>query len=154
MKRLLHPAFAFMLVMAAFFVHPAFAATKLAGKDLYPADQYADTVVTVSATVAEIRGYDSDYEHQHILVDDIDVLEIDNGHASIIPNRAFVSIRMDERGIEGPIPGLRPGEPIVIRGEFIPEDEAYKTPYNCCDAVIHFTHDPVGYVRYDGVTYR
>jgi hypothetical protein len=49
---------------------------------------------------------------------------------------------------------LRVGSSIQIKGEFIPEDEAYKTPENCCYAVIHFTHDPVGYVYYNGVYYR
>lgn len=149
MKRLLQAVI--VLAMAVSFVSPVFAAT---GNDSYLGNQAIDTVVTVSATVAEIRGYDSDFEHQHILVDDIEVWDIENGNALQIPDRAFVSIRIDEQGIEGPVPGLRTGEPIVIKGEFIPEDEAYKTPHNCCDAVIHFTHDPVGYVRYDGVIYR
>lgn len=154
MKRLLHATITFALAMAVSFILPAFAVAELVGNDGYLENQAVDTVVTVSATVAEIRGYDSDYEHQHILVDEIEVLAVENGNASQIPDRAFVSIRIDEQGIEGPIPGLRAGEPIVIKGEFIPEDEAYKTPHNCCDAVIHFTHDPVGYVQYDGVIYR
>lgn len=113
-----------------------------------------ETVVTVYATIRELRGYDSDYEHQQILVDNIEVLDIENGSASEIPDRAFVAIRIDEQGTDGSIPGLRVGAPIEIKGEFIPEDEAYKTPANCCDAVIHFTHDPLGYVYYNGVLYR
>ncbi|MFC4076126.1 hypothetical protein [Salinithrix halophila] len=114
----------------------------------------AKAVVTVDATIKEVRGYDEDREHQHLLVDDIRVQEIENGSADDIPNRAFVSIRIDEQGTEKEIPNLRAGAPIEIKGEFIPEEEAYETPHNCCDAVIHFTHDPLGYVRYDGTLYR
>ena len=43
--------------------------------------------------------------------------------------------RIDKSGIGGEIPNLRVGASIVIKGEFIPEDEAYKTPHNCCDAL-------------------
>ncbi|MGA8941228.1 MAG: hypothetical protein WB502_00680 [Thermoactinomyces sp.] len=149
-----YAAVALILVISVSFIYPVFAGPELAGKTGYPETQTVDPVVTVSASIAEIRGYDSDYEHQHILVDEIEVIAVENGNASQIPDRAFVSIRIDEQGIKQPIPGLRAGAPIVIKGEFIPEEEAYKMPYNCCDAVIHFTHDPVGYVRYNGVTYR
>ena len=155
MKRFWSVMMAFVFVFTMSLAQPVFSAPDLVVKPLSPAESHAvDTVVTVSANIAEIRGYDSDYEHQHILVNQIEVLDIENGNTSDIPNRAFVSIRIDESGINGEIPDLRVGAPIVIKGEFIPEEEAYKTPHNCCDAVIHFTHDPVGYVQYDGVTYR
>jgi hypothetical protein len=154
-KRYWSVVMAFVFIFSISLSQPVFSAPDLAVKPsaTYEAEA-ADTVVTVSAKIAEIRGYDSDYEHQQILVNNINVLDIENGNASDIPSRAFVAIRIDESGIGGEIPNLRVGASIVIKGEFIPEDEAYKTPDNCCDAVIHFTHDPVGYVQYDGVTYR
>lgn len=155
MKRFWSVMMAFVFAFTMSLVQPVFSAPDSAVKPSSSSETLAvDTVVTVSAQIAEIRGYDSDYEHQHILVNNIDVLDIENGAESDIPDRAFVSIRIDESGIKGEIPNLRVGAPIVIKGEFIPEEEAYKTPHNCCDAVIHFTHDPVGYVQYDGVTYR
>lgn len=146
------------MILGLFMLPVAASGTVFAHQAVSPATmteaEASETVVTVQATIREIRGYDSDHEHQHLLVDQIKVEDIENGTPSEIPDRAFVSIRIDGRGIGGEIPSLRVGTPIEIKGEFIPEEEAYKTPHNCCDAVIHFTHDPLGYVYYDGVLYR
>jgi hypothetical protein len=106
-------------------------------------------VVTITGTIQSLPGYDSDGEHQYALISNVRRV---SGSVSV-PSTIFASIRIDERGTDGVLP-LRVGSSIQIKGEFIPEDEAYKTPENCCYAVIHFTHDPVGYVYYNGVYYR
>ncbi|SDX02448.1 hypothetical protein SAMN05444487_10915 [Marininema mesophilum] len=152
------------LMLAAVLIIPT-AATSYASSAAIVGDQTASkqdvstqdeekTVVTASGTIADVRGYDDEKEHQHILVDNLKVEDVENGDASQIPDRAFVSIRIDQQGTDGEIPDLKKGEPIKLKGEFIPEDEAYKTPHNCCDAVIHFVHDPLGYIEYGGKVYK
>ncbi|SFS65244.1 hypothetical protein [Marininema halotolerans] len=151
------------LLLAAALIIP-FAATSHASPASLVGDQTSKhdvtaqdeekTVVTVTGTIAENRGYDEDKEHQHLLVNNLNVEDIENGDASEVPDQAFVSIRIDDQGTDGEIPNLQAGEPIKLKGEFIPADEAYETPHNCCDAVIHFVHDPLGYVEYGGTVYK
>jgi hypothetical protein len=106
-------------------------------------------IVTVTGTVSEFRGYDHKHQHEFLLVDNIQVKQIENGSASEIPHQAFVAIRIDRQGTHQPI-YVRLGDPIELKGEFIPYNQAFKNQENCCDAVIHFTHHPVGYVLYHG----
>jgi hypothetical protein len=110
-------------------------------------------IVTVTGTVSEFRGYDHNHQHEFLLVDNIQVKQVKNGSASEIPHRAFVAIRIDRQGIHQRI-YVHPGDPIELKGEFIPYNQAFKTRENCCDAVIHFTHHPVGYVLYHGKYYN
>jgi hypothetical protein len=111
------------------------------------------TIVTVTGTVSDFRGYDHNHNHEYLLVDNLHVKRIENGSTVSIPHRAFVAIRIDQRGTHVPI-YVHKGDSIELKGEFIPYSQAYKTKQNCCDAVIHFTHHPIGYVFYHGKYYE
>jgi hypothetical protein len=67
----------------------------------------------------------------------------------------FVAARYgDAEGFREPVPNLTPGEPITIKGKFIPAWKAYKTADNPGYPVLHFTHHPLGYIIYGGVKYE
>jgi hypothetical protein len=69
----------------------------------------------------------------------------------------FVALRFGDRdGLNHPIRGLHPGQPIELQGEYIDSGHAYPTQDNEGHPplpVLHFTHHPVGYVVYDGQRY-
>lgn len=93
-----------------------------------------------------------------VLPDDINGAK----HQSIIVNNiqgvykvseVFCAIRYgDEEGLKSPIPDLKEGAQIELKGEFIATNHGYKQTSNE-DPVIHFTHYPVGFVVYNGVKY-
>jgi hypothetical protein len=108
---------------------------------------------------AVIKKMENDAEgagamHQHFLVHQIQVLDIRGADPSLVTDEAFVAIRYgDEEGLSRPIEGLAEGEPIELQGEYIDANHAYPSVGNPGDAVIHFTHHPVGFVVYHGVRY-
>ena len=68
----------------------------------------------------------------------------------------FVAVRFgDTEGLDSQVVDLRAGQPIEIQGEYIDEAHAYPTQdnHNPTLPVLHFTHHPVGYIRYEGVFY-
>lgn len=120
-------------------------------------NNHNENIITVSAVVAEdFLHCLPDLEgkmHQHFYIRIKEVLE---GDRRIVDAKTvFVAVHYgDEEGLPEPIPCLTPGEPIIIRGQFIPAAEAYQTDDNPCFPVLHYTHHPVGYVIYDGVKYE
>lgn len=114
-------------------------------------------VITVSAEImdnfivcmADHRGA----LHQHFFVNLIDVTE---GDKTIVENKpVFVATRYgDKAGLKEPVPNLEPGNSIIIRGVYIPSDKAYKSGDNPGFPVLHFTHKPLGFIVYGGVTYE
>jgi hypothetical protein len=84
------------------------------------------------------------------------VLKFEGGTQSLVGTEVFVAVRFgDNEGLAEEIPGLQAGQPIEVQGEYIPEANAYPTDDNSSPVlpVLHFTHHPVGYVRYAGQYY-
>jgi hypothetical protein len=91
----------------------------------------------------------ADHQHFHVKVDR--VLEFKGGDENITGEMVFVALRFgDGEGLESPIPDLTAGQPIELQGEYIDQKECYKTQDNSNPVipVLHFTHHPVGFVRY------
>jgi hypothetical protein len=94
--------------------------------------------------------------HQHLVIKIDKVLKFDGGTQDLAGTEVFVAVRFgDNEGLAEEIPGLRAGQPIEAQGEYIPEASAYPTEDNSNPVlpVLHFTHHPVGYVRYAGQYY-
>lgn len=61
----------------------------------------------------------------------------------------------DAESIPEPIPGLKAGQPIALRGVYIARQDARDTDGDGVRlAVIHFTHRPLGWVLYQGRRYE
>jgi len=65
----------------------------------------------------------------------------------------FVAIRVTEGGIGTDIP-FKTDTPVEMQGMFIPADEAEPGPDNEGLPVLHFTHGPVGFVKYNDHIYK
>ncbi len=106
----------------------------------------------VAATVAAVfrdRVAHDGAEHQHIWIDALTALD---GGADY-PGNVFVAIRVTQGGIGEDIP-FQNGDPVELQGMFIPADEADPGADNPGLPVLHFTHRPVGFVKYDDETYE
>jgi hypothetical protein len=116
-----------------------------------PLDQYP--IIHVQAVIEQVE--ESKHGHQHLLINQIQILDIENGDPSTVTDEIFVAIRYgDGNGLPEPIPGLEAGQPIELQGVYIPADEAYPSEDNPGDPVIHFTHHPLGFVIYQGKLYK
>jgi len=114
-------------------------------------------IITVTGKVADesihckpdLKGE----EHQHFYIDLEEVLE---GDPRLVDNnKIFVAARYgDVEGFPEPIPNIIPGEPIIIKGKFVPASKAYTTEDNPGYPVLHFTHHPLGYIIYDGAKHE
>ncbi|WCM22222.1 DUF3465 domain-containing protein [Paraburkholderia bryophila] len=94
--------------------------------------------------------------HQQFVIRIDKVLKFDGGTANLVGTEVFVAVRFgDDEGLAHEIPGLQAGQPIEAQGEYIPDSSAYPTADNDNPVlpVLHFTHHPVGYVRYNGQYY-
>lgn len=94
--------------------------------------------------------------HQHFRVKVTQVLKFEGGQADLVGQELFVALRFgDGEGLSAPIADLQVGQPIEIQGEYISAAEAYPTEDNADPIlpVLHFTHHPLGYVRYHDETY-
>lgn len=87
-------------------------------------------------------------EHQHIWIDDLQALDEGPDHDGDV----FVAIRITEGGIGEDIP-FEEGTPVELQGDLIPAGEATAGADDPGLPVLHFTHRPVGFVRYNGETY-
>jgi hypothetical protein len=106
----------------------------------------------VSATVSRVfpdRVAHDGAEHQHIWIDQLQALDGGEDYAGDV----FVAIRVTEGGIGQDIP-FEAGTRVEIQGMFIPADEAEPGPDNEGLPVLHFTHRPVGFVKYEGEVYE
>ena len=93
--------------------------------------------------------------HQHFLVHQIEVIDIVGGDKASVADEAFCAIRYgDNLGLKEKISGLKEGEEIELKGEYIDKNHALPGVGNPGDPVIHFTHHPVGFVNYNGKHYE
>lgn len=114
-------------------------------------------LVRVTATISLVEPvvHAHGAAHQHLLVRDIRVLEVEGASPAEIDEFAFVAIHYGDReGLRTPIPDLLATESIELQGQYIPKNQAYPSSGNPGYAVIHFTHHPVGFVVYHGVRYQ
>jgi len=114
--------------------------------------------VHVKAVIKLVEEDDNDPKggvHQHFLINNIKVLDIQGAPSSIVKDEAFCAIRYgDHLGLTDRIPDLQEGEEIELQGEYIDENHALKGIGNPGDPVIHFTHRPVGFINYHGKHYE
>jgi hypothetical protein len=106
----------------------------------------------INATVSRVfpdRYSHDGAEHQHIWVDQVQALDGGNDYAGNV----FVAIRITEGGVGQDIP-FEDGTPVEMQGDWIPADEATAGEDDPGLPVLHFTHRPVGFVRYDGKEYE
>ncbi len=106
----------------------------------------------VSATVSRVfpdRVSHDGAEHQHIWIDALQALD---GGADY-DDDVFVAIRVTEGGIGTDIP-FEQGTSVEMQGLLIPAARAEPGPDNEGLPVLHFTHRPVGFVKYEGETYE
>ncbi|MFC4770328.1 hypothetical protein [Effusibacillus consociatus] len=114
-------------------------------------------VVTVEGTIMKVLEDDTDTKggkHQRLFVRVNKVL--DNPEDVRIERKEdiFVAIRYgDKDGFPQRLKELDKGEGkrIEIRGRYIPKEQAVG---NEKKSVLHFTHKPVGYIRFDNKTHR
>jgi hypothetical protein len=115
-------------------------------------------IVHINAIIKLVEEDDKDPKggtHQHFLVNQIQVIDIQGAERSLVTDEAFCAIRYgDTLGLKQPIPGLAEGEKIELKGEYIDKNHALKGIGNPGDPVIHFTHHPVGFVNYQGKHYE
>jgi hypothetical protein len=105
----------------------------------------------VNASIAQVfpDRYNHDgAEHQHVWIDQLQALDDGSGYAGNV----FVAIRITEGGIGRDIP-FEQGRPVEMQGDWIPADQARASEDDPGLPVLHFTHRPVGFVRYDGTEY-
>ena len=110
------------------------------------------TIVKVFASPENHHGAN----HQHFVIKIDQVLKFEGGVQNLVGTEVFVAVRFgDNEGLAQEIPGLQAGQPIEAQGEYIPEASAYPTADNVNPVlpVLHFTHHPVGYVKYEGQYY-
>lgn len=110
------------------------------------------TIVKVFASPENHHGAN----HQHFVIKIDQVLKFEGGVQNLVGTEVFVAVRFgDNEGLAQEIPGLQAGQPIEAQGEYIPEASAYPTADNVDPVlpVLHFTHHPVGYVKYEGQYY-
>lgn len=105
----------------------------------------------VQAVIARVfpDRYDHDgAEHQHIWIAQVQALDGGEDYAGDV----FVAIRITEGGVGDDIP-FEDGRPVEMQGDWIPADEATAGEDDPGLPVLHFTHRPVGFVRYQGQQY-
>ena len=106
----------------------------------------------VRAVVSRVfpdRSFHDGAEHQHIWIDQVEALDQGDDYAGNV----FVAIRVTEGGIGRDIP-FEDGAPVEMQGDWIPAEEARPGEDDPGLPVLHFTHRPVGFVRYDGEMYE
>jgi hypothetical protein len=111
------------------------------------------TLRHVSATVVKLFGERiqlADAQHQQLWIDKLSSL---NGDGFSYAGNVFVAIRITEGGIGQEIPFVA-NTPVEMQGMFITAAEATPGTNDPGLPVLHFTHDPVGFVIYEGKTYK
>ncbi|WP_169725445.1 S53 family peptidase [Alicyclobacillus contaminans] len=117
----------------------------------------AHPVIHISAIIRTVEPDETTHgaSHHHLLVTVENVLQARGVSANDIPAELFCAIRYgDSLGLPRPIPDLAPGQPMELQGEFVAVNRIYPSIGNPGDAVLHFTHHPVGFVIYHGVRYE
>jgi endonuclease G len=110
-------------------------------------------VVEVEASITALMPDDEEgARHQHLFVK---LVAIDQSDPDVDADlqrclresaEVFVAIRYgDRQGLPERVPGLTVGTALHLRGEWIPEERAYAHGGER-KSVLHFTHDPIGFV--------
>ena len=85
-------------------------------------------VVHVKAIIKLVEDDDNDPKggtHQHFLVHQIEVIDIVGGDKASVADEAFCAIRYgDNLGLKEKISGLKEGEEIELKGEYIDKNHA------------------------------
>ncbi|MBP0726665.1 hypothetical protein J5Y03_16015 [Bacillus sp. RG28] len=93
--------------------------------------------------------------HMHFLINHVEVISVTGGDASMVSTEIFCAVRYgDSMGLSDRIDRLEEGQPIEMQGEYIDVNHAYPSVGNPGDAVLHFTHHPIGFVIYQGKRYE
>ena len=111
------------------------------------------TLVHVSATVVKLFGTRvmiADAQHQQLWIDKLTSLGSDGFSYA---GNVFVAIRVTDGGIGQDIPFVV-NTPVELQGMFITAAEATAGVNDPGLPVLHFTHSPVGFVVYEGKTYK
>lgn len=115
-------------------------------------------VVTVSGTIAK---YDPDEQddsgalHQLLTIVVAELSAAGRQPALEAGQQVHVAIRYgDSEGLPEAIQGFYTGAAIELQGAFVPAAEAYEQEDGLRLAVIHFTHRPLGWVKFQGKLYR
>ena len=114
-------------------------------------------VVRVQAVIQKVEKdvHRNGVSDHHLLINNIKVLKVWNATQLQVSGSTFVAIRYgDSLGLQGPIPGLAEGKTIELQGRYIPKNEAYPGIGNPGDPVIDETHNPFGFVIYEGKLYE
>lgn len=116
-------------------------------------------VACVQGTISKVFASPENHNganHQHMIIKIDKVLKFEGGTENLLGAEIFVAVRFgDDEGLAHEIPGLQVGQPIEMQGEYIPDASAYPTEDNSNPVlpVLHFTHHPIGYVKYEGQYY-
>jgi endonuclease G len=111
-------------------------------------------VVEIEVSVVEYLGLDNEGgdRHQQAILNVTEVIEgdpdINDDLQRVIKERerVFLSVRFGDRmGLPRPVPGMRDGSELRVRGEWITKERAYSHGGEKM-SVIHFTHHPLGFV--------
>jgi hypothetical protein len=113
----------------------------------YPLAHIVGTIEHLFPSVVNHNGAD----HQHFRVKIDRVLEFKGGDLNITGQVVFCAVRSgDSEGLGTEIPGLAVGQPIEMQGEYVDDHDCYPLPdnENPVYPVLHFTHHPIGFIRY------
>ncbi|QDD83827.1 S53 family peptidase [Bacillus cereus] len=116
-----------------------------------------EVIVRVKAVIQKVESdaHRHGVSHHHLLVNNIQVLKVWNATQMQIDSSTFVAIRYgDSRGLKEPIPDLSEGKIIELQGRYIPKNNAHPDIGNPGDPVIDETHNPFGFVIYEGNLYE
>jgi hypothetical protein len=118
----------------------------------YPLAHVLGTIDKVFASPENHHGAN----HQQFTITVTMVLNFQGGSEDISGQAVFVAVRFgDSEGLDSEIPDLSVGNPIEIQGEYIDSAQAYPTQDNVNPTlpVLHYTHHPVGFIKYEGTVY-
>lgn len=115
-------------------------------------------VVTVVGLITEIdpdRRSASGARHQIFSVR-VDEIRSDAGRSGVSVGEVVnVAVRYgDATGLANPVPRMAVGQEISLCGSYIVLQSAYPEADGDRNAVIHYTHHPVGWVEYQGRLYQ
>jgi hypothetical protein len=114
--------------------------------------------VTVDGLIEEIdpdRENSEGVMHQIFSVT-VTAVEDDSEQSGVAKGETVnVAVRYgDPSALPERVPGLAVGQAVTLKGIYIPKSQAYTEEDGDRNAVIHFTHHPVGWIEYQGEQYR
>jgi hypothetical protein len=114
-------------------------------------------LLTVSGTITEIDPNHRSHMGATHQIFSIQVRQIvqDSDHSGVaIGDVINIAVRFgDRQSLAAPISGLQVGAAIMLSGAYITASAAYGETDGEHNAVIHYTHHPIGWVEYHGHRY-